>query len=112
MDLGTIKSKLRERKYNDPREFAADVRLVWRNCATYNAVGTPARASGDQLSEDWERKWAELNVEQRWDELVATRDPQVGPCVRCCGLGPVRHAWHAAHGKRVSGCRLFRWTDG
>ncbi|EFJ50191.1 hypothetical protein VOLCADRAFT_104017 [Volvox carteri f. nagariensis] len=79
MDLGTIKTRLRERKYSDPREFAADVRLVWRNCATYNAVGTPVRIMGDQLSEDWERKWAELNVEQRWDALVATRDPQTIP---------------------------------
>lgn len=77
MDLGTIKSKLRERAYSDPREFAADMRLVWRNCAAYNGAGTQVRIWGDQLSEDWERKWAELNVEQRWDELVALRDPQV-----------------------------------
>ncbi|GIL79390.1 hypothetical protein Vretimale_16471 [Volvox reticuliferus] len=76
MDLGTIKAKLKERGYNDPREFAADVRLVWRNCATYNQLNTPVRTMGDQLSEDWERKWTELKVEQRWDELLATRDPQ------------------------------------
>ncbi|KAG2431938.1 hypothetical protein HYH02_013156 [Chlamydomonas schloesseri] len=76
MDLGTIKSKLRERRYNDPREFAADMRLVWSNCRTYNQIGTPVRQWGDQLSDDFERKWAEYNCEQRWDDLMATRDPQ------------------------------------
>ncbi|KXZ50198.1 hypothetical protein GPECTOR_17g835 [Gonium pectorale] len=75
MDLNTIKSKLRERKYNDPREFAADVRQVWINCRTYNAVGTIVRQFGDQLSEDWERKWSEQAIEERWDALLVQRDP-------------------------------------
>lgn len=77
MDLGTIKAKLRERRYNDPREFAADMRLVWSNCRTYNQIGTSVRQWGDQLSDDFERKWADYNCEQRWDDLMATRDPQV-----------------------------------
>jgi hypothetical protein len=77
MDLGTIKGKLKERKYGDPREFAADVRQVWTNCRTYNQIGTPVRQWGDQLSDDWERKWTELGVEAKWDELMAQRDPQV-----------------------------------
>ncbi len=76
MDLGTIKQKLKERRYSDPREFAAEVRLVWSNCRTYNQLGTPVRQWGDQLSDDWEKKWAEMGVEAKWDELMAQRDPQ------------------------------------
>ncbi len=85
MDLGTIKAKLRERRYADPREFAADMRLVWSNCRTYNQIGTTVRVWGDQLSDDFERKWAEYNCEQRWDDLMAARDPQVSRRRACQG---------------------------
>lgn len=87
MDLGTIKQKLRERRYSDPREFAAEVRLVWHNCRTYNQLGTPVRQWGDQLSDDWEKKWAETGVEAKWDELMAQRDPQASRAVQGKGLG-------------------------
>ncbi|PNH04654.1 Transcription factor GTE3, chloroplastic [Tetrabaena socialis] len=76
MDLGTVKTKLKERKYADPREYVADIRLIWFNCRSYNQAGTLVRQWGDQMSDDFERKWAEQNIEQRWDELMVQRDPQ------------------------------------
>ena len=37
MDLGTIKTKLEAGKYQTKEQVAADIRLVWENCMTYNA---------------------------------------------------------------------------
>ena len=47
MDLGTIKANLEAGKYETPEQVAADVRLVWSNCMTYNSDG----------SEVWKRKF-------------------------------------------------------
>jgi hypothetical protein len=77
MDLGSIKVKLKDKKYTDPREFASDVRLVWNNCRTYNQANSTVRVWGDQLSDDFERKWTESGLEAKWDDLVASRDPPV-----------------------------------
>lgn len=76
MDLGTIAHRLKERQYRDPRDFAADMRQVWANCRAYNVVGSMVRNYGDQLSDEWERKWAESNIEAIWDEAVLQKDPQ------------------------------------
>ncbi len=37
MDLGTIKRKLERGHYPTAAQAAADIRLVWTNCMTYNA---------------------------------------------------------------------------
>ena len=37
MDLGTIKRKLERNQYPTAAQVAADIRLVWSNCMTYNA---------------------------------------------------------------------------
>jgi hypothetical protein len=39
MDLGTIKRRLERGFYQRTYQVAEDVRLVWRNCMTYNADG-------------------------------------------------------------------------
>ncbi|KAF3835704.1 hypothetical protein F7725_028262 [Dissostichus mawsoni] len=36
MDLGTIRKKMDEREYENTKEFAADVRLMFSNCYKYN----------------------------------------------------------------------------
>ena len=41
MDLGLVQSKLKGSKYSTPGEFAADVRLIWKNCMLYNQVIIP-----------------------------------------------------------------------
>jgi hypothetical protein len=40
MDLGTIKIGIEKRKYETLADIAYDVRLVWRNCMTYNRDGS------------------------------------------------------------------------
>ena len=36
MDLGTVKTKMDNRVYSTPEEFAEDVRMIFKNCFTYN----------------------------------------------------------------------------
>ncbi|EAX96965.1 Bromodomain containing protein [Trichomonas vaginalis G3] len=40
IDLGTIKQKLEENKYEGFKDFHTDVELVWKNAETYNEPGT------------------------------------------------------------------------
>lgn len=40
MDLGLVKQNLNSGKYKSIHAAAADVRLIWKNCMTYNADGS------------------------------------------------------------------------
>ena len=39
MDLGMVKKKINEGKYKTIHEASDDVRMIWKNCMTYNADG-------------------------------------------------------------------------
>lgn len=41
MDLGTVKLRLERGAYPTAEACAADVRLIWENCRTYNTGGVP-----------------------------------------------------------------------
>lgn len=43
MDLGTVKLRLERGAYPTAEACAADVRLIWENCRTYNAGGVPRK---------------------------------------------------------------------
>ncbi|CAO2204190.1 unnamed protein product [Urochloa humidicola] len=60
MDLGTVLRRLERRRYADPREFAADVRLTFRNAMSYNNKGDPVYESAAELSEIFEDGWASI----------------------------------------------------
>jgi len=57
MDLGTIQKKLSDFEYDDVGEFAADVRLVFSNCWTYNLPGSDVHVMGTSLSGIFEKQW-------------------------------------------------------
>jgi len=57
MDLGTIQKKLNDFEYDDIEEFAADVRLVFSNCLTYNPPGADVHLMGITLSGIFEKQW-------------------------------------------------------
>mmetsp|Transcript_12258 Transcript_12258/g.18467 ORF Transcript_12258/g.18467 Transcript_12258/m.18467 type:complete len:209 (-) Transcript_12258:155-781(-) len=57
MDLGTIKSNIECKKYDDAYDFAEDVRLVWKNAKTYNTPGSPIYNTAESLSGLFERKF-------------------------------------------------------
>ena len=40
MDLGMVKKKINEGKYKTIHEASDDVRMIWKNCMTYNADGS------------------------------------------------------------------------
>jgi len=63
MDLGSIKNNLENQDYGDVAECADDVRLVWRNCMTYNADGSDFYRLGEQLSVRFEERCLKLIAE-------------------------------------------------
>ncbi|KAL0353817.1 UNVERIFIED_CONTAM: Transcription factor GTE4 [Sesamum angustifolium] len=63
MDLGTIKTRLSQNWYKSPREFAEDVRLVFRNAMTYNPKGQDVHIMAEQLSQIFEERWAIIETE-------------------------------------------------
>ncbi|KAM3382595.1 transcription factor GTE3, chloroplastic isoform X1 [Capsicum galapagoense] len=63
MDLGTIKTRLSQNWYKSPRDFAEDVRLVFRNAMTYNPKGHEVHVMSEELLKIFEDKWAVIEVE-------------------------------------------------
>jgi hypothetical protein len=55
------------RFYNDIRAFRDDVRLTFDNCRAFNPPGDLVRKLGDQASERFEQRWAQMGVEASWD---------------------------------------------
>jgi hypothetical protein len=49
MDLGTVRSKLRQAQYESLLQFENDVLLVFRNCFTFNSIDCEVYRSGKKL---------------------------------------------------------------
>lgn len=60
MDLGTIRSKLHSGEYSSPLQFAADVRLTFKNAMTYNPPGNDVHIMAQTLSKFFEVRWKPL----------------------------------------------------
>ncbi|OIT34385.1 PREDICTED: transcription factor GTE10-like isoform X2 [Nicotiana attenuata] len=60
MDLGTVKSKLHSGEYLSPLQFAADVRLTFKNAMTYNPPGNDVHFMAQTLSKFFEVRWKPL----------------------------------------------------
>ncbi|KAG2649887.1 transcription factor GTE4-like isoform X1 [Panicum virgatum] len=63
MDLGTIRAKLSQGQYRNPKEFADDVRLTFHNAMTYNPKGQDVHFMAEQLSGIFEAQWPEIEAE-------------------------------------------------
>ncbi|XP_004231798.1 transcription factor GTE8 [Solanum lycopersicum] len=57
MDLGTINKRLTSGAYSTPREFLADVRLMFSNALTYNPPGNIVNVMADEMSKFFELRW-------------------------------------------------------
>ncbi|CDY16729.1 BnaA09g06530D [Brassica napus] len=57
MDLGTIRSRLRNGEYSSPLDFAADVRLTFSNSMAYNPPGNQYHKMARDLSAYFESRW-------------------------------------------------------
>ncbi|RGB42341.1 Bromodomain-containing protein, partial [Rhizophagus diaphanus] len=62
MDLFTINSKLENNQYTSTEEFEKDIRLIFRNCYTYNNVGSEIYCLGEELESHFNKIW---NKKQR-----------------------------------------------
>jgi Bromodomain len=65
MDLGTIKRRLERGQYMSAAYCAADVRRVWSNCMTYNAVGSDFYLLAKSFSKRFEDRYRRIRNECR-----------------------------------------------
>ncbi|PKB97135.1 Bromodomain-containing protein, partial [Rhizophagus irregularis] len=70
MDLFTINSKLENNQYRSTDEFEKDICLIFRNCYTYNDLGSEIYCLGEELESDFNKIW---NEKQR-ERLKRVRD--------------------------------------
>jgi len=64
MDFGTIQKKLNAGDYEDVDNFAADVRLVFQNCWTYNPSTSDVYIMGSTLSGIFEKQFKALKTKE------------------------------------------------
>jgi len=57
MDFGTVKTKLKKGKYTTPKEFDHDMRLVFRNCYTFNPPDNPVFQQCKLLEKEYSKLW-------------------------------------------------------
>jgi hypothetical protein len=60
MDLGTVQKNIQAKKYNSLLDASTHVRLIWRNCMTYNADGSDFYVLAESLHHKWEKQYANL----------------------------------------------------
>uniref|UniRef100_A0A672IPT9 Bromodomain-containing protein 2 n=1 Tax=Salarias fasciatus TaxID=181472 RepID=A0A672IPT9_SALFA len=70
MDLGTIKKKMEENKYTDTEQFAADVRLVFSNCYTYNPPTHEVVQMAKRLQSVFEARYLKVSQQLRNSSLT------------------------------------------
>ena len=72
MDLHTVTEKLGgvdakgDRTYQTPLQMREDMRLIFDNCRLYNQPGQDVRIMGDMLSDHFEKRWQNSNIEGKW----------------------------------------------
>lgn len=52
-----LQKKIERNEYSSPKEFRHDVTLVWANCMTYNADGSPYYILAQNLAKLFDEKW-------------------------------------------------------
>lgn len=109
MDLGKVASRLESGAYSSAAGVAQDVRLVWRNCRTFNEPGSDVVRSCDELAGFFDQLWKQAKLER-------VRGPvPVFPCCTACNDRKcpqvIQAIWstsgHGAPGLHLhQGCRL------
>ncbi|XP_013888383.1 E3 ubiquitin-protein ligase TRIM33 isoform X2 [Austrofundulus limnaeus] len=78
MDLKRVKKKLQVRSsqyYKSIQEFVNDMRLIFKNCAKYNEVGSEMAISGNAVSLYFEEKLEEIFPGQSFPETPEPESP-------------------------------------
>lgn len=63
MDLGTVKRKLERGNYQTIGECAEDIRLIWKNCKTYNLEGSDFYVLAENHSKKFEERYKRIKAE-------------------------------------------------
>lgn len=62
MWFGKVQQKLEAGEYATPSDFADDLRLIWKNCFTYNRKGEGAEPAGRRGESKFEELWAKTGL--------------------------------------------------
>ena len=60
MDLTTVKTKLKEHKYEKIQDFMADMELIFYNCRLYNGTESQVGQIGVAVNEEYQRLTEQL----------------------------------------------------
>jgi len=72
MDLGKVKRNLESGNYKTLGGCADDVRLIWKNCMTYNADGSNFFVLAQGLGKKWEDRFAKILKDHNVDSVSST----------------------------------------
>lgn len=62
MDLGTVVANVQQGVYADAGEALQDVRLVWRNCHSFNEPGSDVYKACDELAGFVDQLWRQARL--------------------------------------------------
>lgn len=83
MDLGTVRQRLDDRKYQSPEQFARDMRRIWNNCKIYNQHGSAIWHVADYMSKQFERLYHAWVLEFR-ERYLRWADRRARPWEHSC----------------------------
>ncbi len=83
MDLGKVAGRLEGGAYASAAAVAQDVRLVWRNCRTFNEPGSDVVKSCDELAGFFDQLWKQAKLER-------VGGPTLWPSSATCCIACVR----------------------
>lgn len=72
MDLGTMKKKLDENQYTDPKEFVADVHLICDNAIQFNGENSMYAFMAEDISKSIDEKFKNKpnSIEEEWQKKL------------------------------------------
>ena len=62
MDFAQVQKKMNGSKYSAPKDFAADMRLVFSNCMLYNQEGSDYYVLADRFAKQFEKKFTKVQA--------------------------------------------------
>jgi|TARA_B110000208_G_C11762636_1_gene427488 hypothetical protein len=71
MDLGAIQRKMDAGSYKGAHDFAKDMRLIWKNCRTYNQDGSEYYVLASNLSDMFEKKFQKVDCSSELGDVKA-----------------------------------------
>ena len=92
MSGSQLQRKLDSKRYTTPAGYARDVRLVWRNCQTYNKEDSEYHALAGKLAKYFDDKFSNIKWAAEGDRprVCSVCSPAAGVVVPCHLLTTVR----------------------